>query len=258
MKKLYRFLVGYRIRSNYWSNSKLSHKIQQLVGMKKQPPFATSKGWRELDAHNKKVNPSIFWITEEGFDMVQNFIYFPYDVYKNVRRYIINRFVDKTHLIVTDLKKGDWHEVDEVLLHGIMQVVVDFVEGQKANRNDTACYLQEIPIIKDRRAAGLAYLDWEIKLGDEYSLQSDAAKVVKEVYLWWKDQRPKRPDVHEVTGWSEYCEGRDLFGDDDDDDEDKEHVREILEDINFLETFYRNEDTEMMKKIIDARESMWT
>lgn len=251
----YRFFVGYRMRRNYWSNSRFSYKIQQLFGMKEHPKSATSEEWDELNSHNKNINRVIFWITETGFDIAQDIVYFIPDVYKNIRVYIVNRFVDKTHIIETKLSKGKWHEVETVLLHGIMETVVAFVEKQKATMQDI-CFEEER--IKNRREAGLKYLDWEISLGDENFGQAQTATIVKEIYLWWKDERPKRPDIHDVTGWSEYCCSHEPLHMNQRSEEEKQQVKEMLDDITFLETFYDNEDYEMMKKAIEWRRGMWT
>lgn len=255
--KIYRSLVGYRSRYTYWSNSALSKTIQQHAGMKKTPTFATPKEWRELAECNKQISPIIFWITEEGFDLIQDVVYFPSDVYRNIRQYIVNRFIDKTHIIDTKLEKGQWHEVDEILLHGIMETVVKFVECQKAHMQDISFNIKDQPKIKDRREAGLKYLDWEISLGDESPKQSETATIVKEVYLWWNDQRPNRPDIHDVTGWSDYCavSRPNVF---EHEDNDRQKVREMLDDIQFLEEFYDNEDYRMVEKIFKCRHGMWT
>ena len=272
---IYHKIVGFRNRFRYWSNSALSYWIQEKVGMEKSPPAASSKEWRELGERQQKVSPTIYWITEEGFDIVQDILYFPYDVYRNINRYVVNRFIDRPHLIDTKLKPGQWHESDTRILHGLCELVVDFVEGEKAHMNDLGSWDEEDtkPKIKDRREAGLTYLDWEISLikDDDYfgiknddpefgkpTPQSIDAQEIKDIYLWWKDVRPSRPDPHDVSGWSEYCtHKRDMFDPEEDEDRQKQ-VRVMLDVCAKLEQEYDDEDTEMLIRIIKIRKGMWT
>jgi hypothetical protein len=243
--------------------------------MEKHPVAASSKEWRELGERQKKVSPIIYWITEKGFDIVQNTLYFPYDVYRNIRAKLHNIFISKTHYIVTNLPRGQWHESETRILHGLCELLVDFVEGEKAHMYDMGSVWDEddsFVVIKDRREAGLKYLDWEISLVyEKYELleanydligkptgQAENAKDLKEIYLWWKDIRPNRPDPMDVSGWTEYCvTKKDMFDPEEDEDKRKQ-VRAMLKECTELEQEYDDEDTEMLIRIIKARKGMWT
>jgi hypothetical protein len=270
-----RKLTGYRSRMTYWSNSKLSYKIQQLAGMERDPVAASSKEWRLRDEAKKKVSPVVYWITEEGFDIVQNTLYFPYDVYRNTHAKLHNIFISKTHYIVTKLPKGQWHESDTRIMHGLCELLVDFVETEKAHMYDLGKVWDEdnsFVVIKDRREAGLKYLDWEISLVHEkgelreenYDLigkptsQAKGAKNIKEIYLWWKDVRPNRPDPMDISGWSEYCATKKDMFDPEEDEEKHKQVRVMLDTITKIEKTYNDEDTEMLTRIIKGRRGMWT
>jgi len=270
---IYRKLVGFRNRYPYWSNSKLSYKIQQWSGMEKSPTAASSKEWRELGERQQKVSPIIYWITEEGFDIVQDILFFPYDVYRNARAKLHNIFISKTQYIQTRLPRGEWHESETRILHGLCELVVDFVEGEKAHMYDNGEVWggDDFVPIKDRREAGLKYLDWEIGLvvDDDYpgateedkgkpTAQSETAQEIKDIYLWWKDVRPNRPDPMDISGWSDYCDTkRDMF-DPEEDEEKRKQVRVMLKTITKLEKTYDDEDTEMLVSIVKARKGMWT
>jgi len=268
-----RWMTGYRSRWSYWSNSKLAYWIQKKAGMEKDPVAASSKEWRLLAEAKQKVSPVIYWITEEGFDIAQNFVYFPKDVYRNVYAKLNNIFVSKTHYIVTKLPRGQWHESETRILHGLMELLVDFVEGEKAHMQDIAFHHNEdeIPKIKDRREAGLAYLDWEISLtyDEDYpggsdenkgkpTPQAENAKDIKEIYLWWKDVYPNRPDPMDVSGWSEYCDTKKDMFDPEEDEEKRKQVRVMLKAVTKLEKTYNDEETEMLIRIVKARAGMWT
>lgn len=258
-----RKLTGYRTRASYWSNSKLSHKLQQWAGMEKSPASATAKEWRLLSERQRAVNPIVYWITEDGFNIVQNILYFPSDVYRNLKAKFHNIFISKPHYIRTKLPVGEWHECNTRILHGLCELVVHFVETEKAHMYDISVMFDESgsrPTIKDRREAGLAYLDWEISLGEESPGQSHTAKEIKEIYLWWKDIRPARIDPHDESGWSDYCATKEhiLEINDDEDETNSKHVRSILDRSWELEKQYNDEDTEMLIRIVRVREGMWT
>lgn len=277
---IYRKLVGYPTRIKYWSNSSFARNIQNTFGLMSKPTAATVEEWREWINTTKQSRPTIFWITEDVLDIIQNIVYFPHDVYRNIRRYIRNRFIDKLHYIDTKLEPGEWYDCDSRLLHGMCELVVDFVEGEKAYCYDTLCYMNDtIPPLKDRRVAGLAYLEWEMSLNynedmgveptdDLYGQptpQAETATAVTEIYLWWKDVRPSRPDAYDVSGWSEYCEktrgtNDDIFCglDSDKTEEDSQSTQTMLLTIDEIQKKYDNEDTQMLLRIVQIRKGLWT
>jgi hypothetical protein len=125
--------------------------------------------------------------------------------------------------------------------------------------------------------AGLAYLDWasELKMDDhmgvgkgengygEPTYQALAAREIKELYLWWKEVYPKRPDPHDAGGWSAYCEmrrqgGCDFFDMEDKTPEEADMGRTALDKSHEIETAYDKEDEAMMIRLIRVRQSLWT
>lgn len=259
--KLYYKLVGYKSRRNYWSSGKVADFLRNVFGIREKPFAATASEWNRWQKQCEKEHPVGCWIVEEGLDMIQDFMYFPYDVIRHIKIKFKNRFVTKSFLINTKLSRYEWHECEEQLLHGMCEVLVDFVECQKAHMNDLrAKHDKYVPKIKDRRKAGLAYLDWEICLGDESPYQSKAAEEIKEIYLWWKDVRPYRKDSHDLSGWTEYCDARRDRGFflEEKNDEERAMVRELLAKAEDIEDKYEQEDTEMLKRIVDVRKSLWT
>lgn len=84
-----------KYRVNYWSGSKLAHKILHK-------PFAL--GWDEWDEwHKDNINkhPIRYFITEILFDKIQDVIYFPVDLYNTIYIYVRNRFINKIHTLQT-------------------------------------------------------------------------------------------------------------------------------------------------------------
>jgi hypothetical protein len=83
------------------------------------------------------------------------------------------------------------------------------------------------------------------------------------LYKWWKEVRPLRPDPHEASGWSEYCDrvrelndGR-LFGSKTT-PELKKLSTKALKLSRKIEDQYEREDEQMMIRLIKARHALWT
>lgn len=75
-----------------------------------------------------------------------------------------NQEVRNVHLVIRTLKAG-WHDKDEVMLHAVFQLLVDFVE-------------QEQP---DTR------IDWS-----HDNAHQQAWKEIRTLYRWWTTTRPSR------------------------------------------------------------------
>lgn len=84
--------------------------------------------------------------------------------------------------------------------------------------------------------------------------QALAAQETFALYKWWKEERPKRPDPIDASGWSDFCEKRrqaaKIRGDEswcisseNESDEDKELSRKILVICHNMEQEQTDEDT---------------
>ena len=110
--------------------------------------------------------------------------------------------------------------------------------------------------------------DWGVEATDpnhgKPTSQAVRAKEIKELYTRWTVTYRNRPDAYDASGWTEYCEasklangGKFMFSNDRSPElqamSDKTH--ELLQEI---EAAYEEEDTIMMKRLIDIRQSLWT
>ena len=77
---------------------------------------------------------------------------------KDCYNYIRLRFFNRSHLISTKLSKGNWYDKDIMILHGIMELLVDFVDKEK-------CFEM-----------------WET----ENSVDKYVKNEIIEIYNWWK------------------------------------------------------------------------
>jgi hypothetical protein len=249
---MFRFL-GPRFRVNYWSCSKLADKIR---GTSKPAIGLTSEGWEEWDNVAKSKHPVRYYIAEELLNSIQDFFYFPKDVYKVIRNYINNRYIHKTHYLKTGLKPGCYYEFDFRMLHGLFNELIDFVEIEQASMCSITNHdkSKKYKFKKGRcPEAGLDYLDWASSLTheNEPTLQAEMAKRTLKLYHWWKN-RNNRPDAMDESGWSEYCDNTE-FG-----SKTTDEGREKLNKLHELEEKYEQEDEDMMIELIKIRRSLWT
>ena len=249
-----------------------------------KPVATTMQGWREWETRTKAQEPFRYWLNEtvpEFLDDVWTGFMSPYH---KTRQWIRHHFFDKYHVINTGLKP-DYYDVDTRMLHGMFNLLVDFIEVEKA----------WIHVVFDKEArckfeypwwslgwarfksfrnaeAGLAHLNWEMSLDDpsldEYARSDSQAQGAREqfaLYDWWKNVRPLRPDPYDASGWTDYCErsrqangGNIMWDTEDTTPEDKEESRAALDKLHDIEQAYEAEDEEMLIRLIKIRKALWT
>ena len=272
------------MRSNYWSCSNFA---DWLRGVDK-PQCETSKGWRDWNKDAKLAHPWRYWLAEEGLDKIQNFIYWPTDRLYDAKYWFNNRFITKTHALTSTLERGKWHEFDERLLYCMFDELVNFVEIELAwnhivwddearKKFNTPWYAYGWFRWRTWRSpeAGLDHLEWasNLKKDDNYLDKDDPefgkptrqaldAIEIRELYNWWKNVRPSRPDPYDKSQWNKICDNRrEKYGDifwENCDEEEQAESRKSIDMIDKIETQYYDEDTQMMTRLINLRRSLWT
>lgn len=226
-----------KTRINYWSCSKFADFIRG----EKKPYALTLEEWRKWRKKQKKERPIRYWISDNLLNKIQDFIYFPIDLYDSIKYYIKIRFILKTHYLKTGLNPGVYHELDTRILHGLFNELVDFVEKDLAHLskwNKEKKY--KFKKGKSKEAA-YDYFDWASTQKNEDDVESQQAidsKIIKELYEWWTTIRTNRKDVYEIFT-------KEKYGDD--------YYLKIYE----MEKKYDEEDEMMMIKLIKIRKSLW-
>jgi hypothetical protein len=212
---------------------------------------------------------------------------------KKVIWWVRYRTINKYHVIKINSLKPNYYDTDTRLLHGMFDLLVDFIEEEKAHMErifSTEKTLKEkllhklIPscFFSRSRKLGLRYLDWEISLKDKigeypeevesYKSQAGIAQTIKDLYIWWKDIRPARKDPMDASGWSDFCDKHrqkihkfrkcvdsecfEMY--DELTQEEKEEQYRVLHLTSAIEKDQFEEDEAMLIKLIKVRGSLWT
>jgi hypothetical protein len=261
----------YKTRIHYWSCSKFADWVRG----KNKGSAKTSKGWNDWHKDTKANNPIRYWIAETLLDNIQDVVYFPYDVYRNVKAYYSNRFISKSNALTADpahIKPGQWRDFGHRILPCLFDELVKFVETDLAMMypNSKGDHKTRDPI------SGLKHLEWAMSLtnGSDYGVEENdpkfgqpthqalVAKEILELYTWWTTVYPYRPEPSDVSGWSEYCKNKrgddELFISTDETPEERENTRKILDHLYLIEKKYHDEETEMLIRLIKIRDDLWT
>jgi hypothetical protein len=249
-----------RNRIHHWTCSKFANFIRG----EKKPDGLTWEGWEEWRLEQQKKRPIRYWLAEEGLRKLQNFLMFPIDILTEIKYYVRNRWIDKTHFLKTGLKPGNYYDLDHRIINALFTELVDFIEIECAhmqiwgNKNKYK--------IKNGRCieAGVDYLDWSCSLryDQDYGINKDdpkfgkpthqaiVAQKIKELYLWWKD-RPNRPDPMDIL---EKSDDENLFTT----VKLTKKQRSDYKKVEKIEEQYDKEDTKMLIDLIKIRKSLWT
>lgn len=269
------------LRMEYFSNTKFADWLRGTP----KPQSATAKDWYLWKKKAKALHPWRFWLAETFLTRVQDFLYWPLDQWRHITNYIKNRWIFKSHALTAHpkyIKRGGWCDLGNRMLPALFSELVNFVEVDQAWSfcvwNEEAMKKYSAPrrlsIFHEWRSpeAGMAYLDWASTLkcedGVKLTEQALSAIEIKELYLWWTQERPKRPDPYEASGYAALYNsnarsedtkydilesfGRELPP------EVEKQIEDSLDRLRDLEDREEKEDEEMMIRLIKVRHYLWT
>lgn len=168
--------------------------------------------------------------------------------YRTTKRYNVVK--------LRDLSVGYWDK-DELMLHAVMQLVVDFVEVEcsfmeldvpMTFRETLWCrlpwFLRSDDLIRSRER-GLKHLKSLISMYEDGMKDSSGhPRIIRDAYLYWRDTRPQK--MKAITDLYESLKHTDCRDD------------TKLDVIHKLEQDIEKQDTKVLKKIMQARTFMWT
>ena len=276
--------------TNYWSCSPFA---DWLRGTKKLSA-ATSEEWDSWRTTAQMKHNFRYWLAEEGLDYLQDFVTWPFRKIHDVKYYINNRWVTRTHSLTAhprDIKPGQWQDVGNRFLPCLFNELVDFVEIEQAWSHiawdDEARKKYNPPFWATgwfrwrtwrSPQAGLDHLNWasELRMTEDWGVhsgdkgygeltgQAKNAREVKELYLWWTETYRNRRDPYEASGWTAYCEAARLANggkfsfSTQKDPALKKQSDKAHRLLRKLEADYEKEDEAMLIRLIKIRNSLWT
>lgn len=136
-------------------------------------------------------------------------------------------------LKIHSLEKG-WQETDEMILHSVMQLLVDYVEKQKPGE----------------------VVDWSWQ--DD---RTEAWEAIQDTYDWWVNRRPARVDPLDGIDTPD-----DYFTFDEPDEHgnrlviwgDYPEIHEAYLNATKIEQKWYEEDTNMIQRVVGIRGYLWT
>ena len=276
--------------SRYWSCTPFADWIRGTNKLS----AATAEEWDEWRTAAQMKHNFRYWLAEEFLDNLQDFITWPIRKIYDIKYYINNRFVTRTHSLTAhprDIKPGQWSDVGNRFLPCLFNELVDFVEIEQAWSH--IAWDEEAR--KKYRApfwaagwfrwrtwrcpeAGVDHLDWasELRMSEDWGVrsgdkgfgeltgQAKNAREIKELYLWWKEVYPNRRDPYDASGWTAYCEasrianGGKLYFGTDKSPELKKQSDKAHKLLQKLEADYEKEDEQMLIRLIKVRNALWT
>lgn len=154
------------MRFHYWSYSKFA---DWLRGGIHKFPLCTSNT-EEWDTWEKaaKAKKFRFWLADDGLDLLQKIVRWPLNLINKPRSYFFNRWIYKTHALTSNLRRGQWHDLDARILHSLFDELVNFVEHDEDSmrKEDPRLAEQEIMILykwwkEERQADSADSRDWD-------------------------------------------------------------------------------------------------
>jgi hypothetical protein len=238
------------------------------------PPGAlSSKGWRLFNKEFREKAPIRFWVRKS----FRHFLLYPISrTNSRIYSWFSYRLFNRYHKVDTGLKPG-YYEIDTRILNVNFNLLKDFVECElawsKIIHEDDRPWYERFRIVRmfkrsrfRRPDLGLEYLEWASKLDDpslppfeRSDRQAIAARETRELYDWWVNKRPNRKKI-EVPHYTDQGLG-DLSVLDEEFDhsaEDYKKTKEAMDAQSELDEQWKNEDDEMLIRLIKIRHDLWT
>lgn len=277
--------------TTYWSCSKFADWLRGTPKLS----AGTGEQWNEWEQDAKSKSSFRYWLAEEGLDKLQDFLCWPANRWNDIRYYFNNRWVTRSHCLTAhprDIKPGSWRDVGDRFLPCLFNELVDFVEVEQAWHyvlwDEEARKKYKTPWTRTgflrlrtwrSKEAGLAYLEWAsgLVVDETWGVDPDDkgygkptyqalnAREVMALYHWWTEVYPNRPDPHDASGWSAFCDlsreengGRLSLLSESKNPKTRKMGDVALKKLRKIEEQYEKEDTEMLTRLIKVRHALWT
>lgn len=210
----------------YWSNSKFAARLREVFGLPAQPVAATFEGWEEHEKASLKAS-KLGVAVVEGLDAVQKVIFWIPEKLESAS-YFISNAANKSHVLRTQTKYGQWSDLASRIPDALMLSVIDFVEEECFWMNVCFCSHEDKEKLEPevRKYVDQSYIRrklFRVKVSDtvrakhgrqwmDFQNAHDTHEVkaydeLWEAYLFAKNRYLKF-DAFEESGYNAYAEAR--------------------------------------------------
>lgn len=203
------YYMPFDMTSNFFTNMR-----EKYIGW---PKAATTEEWGIINNNAKTNHPILYFLLET---LPSEVSYFQYCI-RQYYWWVMHRIHPdhRYHIIHTGLKPN-YYDIDTIMLHGMMSLLVRYVEDEHDGIDDLINWNNEL---KQRR------------INDEFinedQISSDEEAIV--IYNWWKNGRPQKQKI-------------------------LDDYKLPYEELDRLELNLTDEDTEMLTRLVKIRKSLWT
>jgi hypothetical protein len=229
-------------------------KIRQKIGpvSEKHEGCGTADEWVDY-AKRKKAMGGFLYHLAETIDWLESFFYrWSRTLYYDPRFWIKNMFIHpRWYIRAKTLEVGQWYDLDTSMLHINMQMVVDFIEGEKDG------YPWELAEMDKFINNQPSQIEVDFKDGIPQRQYEDM-KEVWEIYEWWQNYPKRQKEIDAIYG--EIPERKqesdcslEMFS-----KENMDISRPYHDRIHKLEEKLEQEEEEMLIRLMKVRKSLWT
>ena len=184
------------------------------------------------------------------------------EIYHFVGRWVYSLVVrrgDRVYINHPDIKYYNYYDKDHLLLYAVFQILVDYVEyecsifGEKSwyDKLSSMYVLEYLLPLRRNKKAGRKLLEERMAIPE-----NQWAKELLDLYDWWVDERPNRPDPWTSPELDKFHNEK-VFGDD--------HIfrlspgyKKVLMKAHKLEEQYQKEDKKQLLRLIKVSGHLWT
>lgn len=232
--------------------------IREMIRGTKYPFYAEVGEWEDIYAKAKADHPIRYWVAEDLWDTAEHVVTYPFQKYRDIETYVRNRFGTKTHVLRTNLKKGQWCEYSERLLYGMMDSFCIWLEEEWYKHRNLELSKEPtteniLRLFKDR------IKDYELD-GDDGSVGGSIhnCEEMRDIYLWWKEFK-NLPDIFDESGMSDFYDRKESNGSffSHMEGEQREEWRKLHKIKQRLEKEREEETQDYMIRLVRLRQDLW-
>lgn len=177
----------------YWCLSKFAKWLRVKAGLS-NPSALSWEDWKLHKQECKAKAPFIYWLTNKGFNKIQNILHYPADLIYSIKVYFKN-VKGNTHVLEGGLEKGVWYDLCSRIPACLFYELDKFITQEK----------------------GLETLEWEKSLVFDESwgvekndprygtLTQQALNAIEqeEIWSWWKESKDIEVDYDQEEAYHE-------------------------------------------------------